>query len=83
MVNSEVYTMRITKWGNSLAVRIPANVVKLLKLKAGDEVEIVTSLYGFEVIKDNSKTKALETIASFKGRLNKDFKFSRNEANQR
>lgn len=74
--------MRIAKWGNSLAVRIPTNVVKLLKLKAGDEVEIVASHNGFEIIKDDSKTKALETIASFKGRLNKDFKFSRDEANQ-
>jgi antitoxin MazE len=74
--------MRIAKWGNSLAVRIPANVVKLLKLKAGDEVKIISLLNGFEVIKDNSKAKALETIASFKGRLNKDFKFSRDEANQ-
>lgn len=75
--------MRIAKWGNSLAVRIPANVVKLLNLEAGDEVEIVTSRHGFEVIKDNSKAKALETITSFKGRLNKYFKFSRDEANQR
>lgn len=75
--------MRIAKWGNSLAVRIPANVVKLLKLKAGDEVEIVASRNGFKIIKENSKTKAMETIASFKGRLNKDFKFSRDEANQR
>lgn len=75
--------MRIATWGNSLAVRIPANVVKLLKLKAGDEVEIVASHNEFEVIKDDSKAKALETIASFKGRLNKDFKFSRDEANQR
>lgn len=74
--------MRIVTWGNSLAICIPANVVKLLKLKAGDEVEIVASHNGFEIIKDNSKTKALETIASFKGRLNKDFKFSRDEANQ-
>ena len=75
--------MRIARWGNSLALRIPADVVKLLKLKAGDEVEIVASHNGFEIIKDSSKTKALETIASFKGRLNKDFKFSRDEANQR
>ncbi len=74
--------MRIAKWGNSLAVRIPANVVKLLKLNAGDNVEIVTSRCGFEVIKDDRKTKALQTIASFKGRLTEDFKFSRDEANQ-
>lgn len=74
--------MQIAKWGNSLAVRIPTNVAKSLELKAGDEVEIVASPNGFEVIKDVSKTKALETIARFKGRL-KDFTFDRDEANER
>ena len=75
--------MQIAKWGNSLAVRIPANVAKSLELKAGDEVEIVASPHGFEVIKDDSKVKALETIARFKGRLPKNFKFDRDELNER
>ncbi len=75
--------MQIAKWGNSLAIRIPANVAKSLELKAGDEVEIVTSSNGFEVLKDDSKTKALETIARFKGRLPKNFKFNRDELNER
>lgn len=75
--------MKIAKWGNSLAIRIPANIVKLLKLKAGDEVEIVASHHGLKVIKDDSKIKALEIIANFKGRLNRDFKFSLDEANER
>lgn len=75
--------MQIAKWGNSLAVRIPANVAKSLELKAGDEVEIVTSPHGFEVIKDDSKAKALEAIARFKGRLPKNFKFNRDELNER
>lgn len=75
--------MQIAKWGNSLAVRIPANVAKSLELKAGDEVEIVTSPHGFEVIKDDSKTKALETIARFKGRLPANFKFNRDELHER
>jgi dTDP-4-amino-4,6-dideoxygalactose transaminase len=52
-------------------------------LKEGDEVQILPSSDGFAVTKDESKTKALETIASFKGRLNKDFKFNRDEANER
>lgn len=78
-----MYTTRISKWGNSLAVRIPANVVKLLNLEVGDEVEIVTSYHGFEVIKDGNKTKALETISCFKGRLHKDFQFNRDETNER
>ncbi len=32
--------MRVAKWGNSLAIRIPAAVAEALELKAGDEVEI-------------------------------------------
>jgi antitoxin MazE len=30
--------MRVSKWGNSLAVRIPAEIVEELGLKEGDEV---------------------------------------------
>ena len=30
--------MRVSKWGNSLAVRIPAEMVEELGLKEGDEV---------------------------------------------
>ncbi len=75
--------MQIAKWGNSLAIRIPANVAKSLELKAGDEVEIVTSSNGFEVLKDDSKTKALETIARCKGRLPKKIKVNRDELNER
>ena len=32
--------MRVAKWGNSLAIRLPAVVVEALELKAGDEVEV-------------------------------------------
>ena len=32
--------MQVAKWGNSLAVRLPAAVVEALQLKEGDEVEI-------------------------------------------
>ena len=32
--------MQVAKWGNSLAIRLPAAVVKALELKVGDEVEI-------------------------------------------
>ena len=32
--------MQVAKWGNSLAIRIPAAVTKALKLRAGDEVEV-------------------------------------------
>jgi antitoxin MazE len=32
--------MQVAKWGNSLAVRLPAAVVEALKLQEGDEIEI-------------------------------------------
>ena len=32
--------MLVAKWGNSLAVRLPAAVVEALKLKEGDDIEI-------------------------------------------
>jgi antitoxin MazE len=32
--------MQVAKWGNSLAVRLPAAMVEALTPKAGDEVEI-------------------------------------------
>jgi len=32
--------MRVSKWGNSLAIRLPAAVVKVLKLKEGDQIEV-------------------------------------------
>ena len=35
--------MRVAKWGNSLAVRLPDAVVKALGLKAGDDIEIIAA----------------------------------------
>jgi antitoxin MazE len=32
--------MQVSKWGNSLAVRLPAAVVEALDLKEGDQIEI-------------------------------------------
>ena len=32
--------MQVSKWGNSLAVRLPAAVVEALGLKDGDQVEV-------------------------------------------
>lgn len=32
--------MIIAKWGNSLAVRLPASLVQTLHLKEGDEIEL-------------------------------------------
>jgi bifunctional DNA-binding transcriptional regulator/antitoxin component of YhaV-PrlF toxin-antitoxin module len=33
--------MQVSKWGNSLAIRLPASVVKALELREGDEIEVL------------------------------------------
>jgi antitoxin MazE len=32
--------MQVSKWGNSLAVRLPSAVIDALNLKEGDQIEI-------------------------------------------
>ena len=32
--------MQVAKWGNSLAIPLPATVVEALGLKEGDEIEV-------------------------------------------
>jgi antitoxin MazE len=76
--------MRVAKWGNSLAVRLPDAVVKALKLKSGDEIEIVASgARRFEVGRDRSRERALERLRTLKKPLPKGFRFDRDEANAR
>ena len=70
--------MRVSKWGNSLAVRLPDAVVKALKLKTGDEIEIVvTGLRQFQVGRDRSRDRALERLRTLKKPLPKGFRFQR------
>ena len=76
--------MRVSKWGNSLAIRLPAPVVELLALKEGDQIEItVTGNRVFEVSRKASREESLERLRAFRGRLPLDFKFDRDEANAR
>lgn len=53
--------------GNSLAVRLPDAIVKALKLKSGDEIEIVvTGERAFEVQRDKSRERALARLRALK-----------------
>ena len=77
--------MKVAKWGNSLAVRIPANVAEALELKEGDEVQVGLAETGraFEVKKEMTREEALIELRKFRGRLPADIKFDREEANAR
>lgn len=76
--------MRVAKWRNSLAVRLPDAVVKSLKLKSGDEIEIVVSgSRTFAVGRDRSREQALARLRALKKPLPKGFCFDRDAANAR
>ena len=76
--------MHVAKWGNSLAVRLPAAVVEALKLKEGDEVEIhVEGARSFAVARKSDRAELLARLRAFRGRLPDDFKFDRDEVNAR
>ena len=76
--------MQVSKWGNSLAVRLPAVVVAALDLKEGDEIEIsVAGKRSFKVARDGSKQKALSQLRRMKWSFPAGFKFSREEIHER
>ncbi|HOM15286.1 MAG TPA: AbrB/MazE/SpoVT family DNA-binding domain-containing protein [Rubrivivax sp.] len=77
--------MQVSKWGNSLAIRLPAAVVEVLDLKEGDQVEVsVAGRRDLEVRRtSDADREALARLRSLRGRLPADFKFDRLEANAR
>lgn len=76
--------MQVAKWGNSLAVRLPAAVVEALELKAGDDIEIyVADARELAVSRKPRPEALLNRLRAFRGRLPGDFIFDREEANAR
>ena len=76
--------MQVCKWGNSLAVRLPASVVEAMQLQEGDDIEIHVAGQGaFEIQKKPGARQLLARLRKFRGRLPADFKFDRLEANER
>ncbi len=76
--------MQVARWGNSLAVRLPAAVVEALDLKPGDNIDIhVKGDRTFAVDKAPGARDLLARIRKYRGRLPADFKFDRIEVNER
>jgi len=76
--------MQIAKWGNSLAIRLPKAVVDALKLKEGDDVQVIVAGAGrFEIARDPRRKAALARLKALKHPLPDDFRFDRDEANER
>jgi antitoxin MazE len=76
--------MRVSKWGNSLAIRLPADLVAALNIREGDDIEIVARAAGqIEVAHDERRRRALEEMRRLAVPLPPGYKFDREEANAR
>lgn len=76
--------MQVSRWGNSLAVRLPAAVVEAFGLKEGDEIAIeVADGRRFRVARDSRRDDALDTLRRLGWSLPPGFRFDRDAANAR
>ena len=77
--------MQVSRWGNSLAIRLPATVVEVLGLKEGDDMEVqVAGARTLEARRGDARdAEVLARLRGFRGRLPADFKFDRLKANAR
>lgn len=76
--------MKVAKWGNSLAIRLPAAVVEVMGLKEGDDVKVhVAGPADIEMAKAPDRLEMLARLRKYRGLMPADFKFDREDANSR
>ena len=76
--------MIISKWGNSLAIRLPKSITEALALHAGDDVELtLVNPNLLKLQKRDMQEQQLKRLEAFRGKLPINFKFDREEANRR
>jgi antitoxin MazE len=73
--------MQVSKWGNSLAIRLPQAVVEALQLKNGDEIEIsVAGARQFSVDRDRRRERAFEILRNSNWKFPDGWNFDREAA---
>lgn len=77
--------MQVAKWGNSLAVRLPAKLVADLGLVEGDEIQIVeASRERLEIERKNNREEAIARLRKLRekyaGLVPSGYRFTRSDA---
>jgi antitoxin MazE len=76
--------MKFAKWGNSIAIRIPADVVAKLGISPDEEAQIrVTGEHSFEISRDRTRQEAIERMRKLRFVLPADYVFNREELHER
>lgn len=76
--------MQVSKWGNSLAIRLPSAVVEALELQEGDHISVcIAGERDFEVSRDKARELALRRLRGLRRPLPEGFSFDRAELHER
>ena len=76
--------MQISRWGNSLAVRLPKDLVERLGLAAGDALTVVAlDDVRVTLARDTRRADALARMQARKIRLPADYRFDRDATHAR
>jgi antitoxin MazE len=76
--------MRVSKWGNSLGIRLPAAVVEALGLKEGDDIVLYPKgAREFAVERGARDEEVLQRLRALGSKLPPDFRFDRDDASER
>ncbi|MCR9178588.1 MAG: AbrB/MazE/SpoVT family DNA-binding domain-containing protein [Alphaproteobacteria bacterium] len=75
--------MQVAKWGNSLAVRLPAELVRQLGLKEGDHIDLHADATGLAIARHMRPEEVLAGLRQFRGRLPATARLSRDDAHER
>jgi antitoxin MazE len=75
--------MHVAEWGNSLAVRLPADLVRRLDLKEGDQIDLVPGGGALEVRRQPRADEVLDGLRRFRGKLPVAERLARDDAHER
>ena len=76
--------MLVSRWGNSLGVRLPRALVNDLGIKPGDELDVVAATpTRIVVAKDERRAHAVDRMRARALALPEGYAFDRDEANTR
>jgi antitoxin MazE len=77
--------MRTFKWGDSLAVELPKALIDELGLTEGDELNLVATKDGTIEVenREDHRRRALDRMAARNWTLPADYRFDRDEADER
>jgi len=75
--------MKVVRWGNSLAVRLPAKLVRELCLAEGDRIDLIRDNGVLRVRRLPRTREVLQSLRQFRGRLPAYERLGRDDAHSR